>query len=387
MSAARSNAVLILSRVHPDLLPSLYSVSEVLRDRGAEVHLITFSSPTAASQGLGDGIQIHDCGSFGDNLRTRIAARRRFRRFLRSWLGTHRPRAILAACPFAYLEGLRFRQASAPLVFLFYEMYDANLKILRRSPATAIRNWRALRSLGEATLVCTPSPERAGWLVGRAGLDRLPAVVLNSPARSLERTPADSRAVLKRLPAGIRGRPLVINTGGMSPSRAVKELVASVEYWQSDAALLLTNADDTPYGADVRRLAQSSRRRDDIVLLPLLPRGELLALQRMAAVGMNLQPSDDNLDIMFPAPNKISEYVHAGLVIVASESLFTNRLVERGLAVVAKSLDPREIAAAVDTALVKAQCADTKSRVLSAARDWYCMDVQLAPVLRAIGYA
>ena len=386
MTQPPSNSVLILSLVHPDLLPSLYSVSEVLRERGAEVHLLTFSSPTGSPMPLGEGIHLYDCGRYAGNFSRRRAARGRFRSQLRAWLRDHQPRAILAACPFGYLEGLRVRGDGVPLVFLYYEMYDATLRELRRSPATAIRNWRALRLLEKAEVVCTPSSERAGWLVGRAALSRLPAVVLNSPSRALGRSTVDSAALWRRLPAHFRDRPLVVNTGGMSPSRAVVQMVASVEHWRSDAALVVTNDDDSAYAAQVRRIAEASPRRDDIVMLPLLPRAEMLALQRAAAVGLNLQPLDHNLDIMFPAPNKIAEYVHAGLLVVATRSTFTERLADRGVAILTDTLEPSGIARAIDLAVEEARTGEKRARVLSAARDWYCMDVQLRPVLRAIGY-
>lgn len=37
--------VVVLTLVHPDLLPSVYSVAQVLRDRGAPAHIFSFSSP------------------------------------------------------------------------------------------------------------------------------------------------------------------------------------------------------------------------------------------------------------------------------------------------------------------------------------------------------
>jgi glycosyltransferase involved in cell wall biosynthesis len=266
-------------------------------------------------------------------------------------------------------------------------MYDATVADLRRSPATAIRNWRALRRLRKADLLVTPSAERAAWLVGRTGLNRLPTVVLNSPARALARAASSADAIERLLPPQMRDRRLVIHTGGLSPSRAVAEFTASVEYWQSDAVLVVTNVGESRYAKEVRQVAAKSQRRDDIVLLPQLSREDMLGLQRVAAIGLNLMPSDSNLDIMFPAPNKIGEYLHAGLLVVASRSGFTERLADRGIAILTHSLDPQEIARAVDEGVCRTRTGDTRAMALSIAHEWYCMDVQLAPVLRAIGYA
>jgi len=389
VTSPTSSPVLILSQVHPDLLPSLYSVADVLSGKGSEVHLITFSSPAGAPPAVRDAITLHDCGPMSGGLVARRRARTRFRRLVDEWMKAHRPRAIIVACPFGYMEALRVRPDDIPLVFMYYEMYDARLRDFHRSPATIFRNWLALRRLSRASLVCTPSAERAAWLVGRADLRELPATVLNSPSVRSE-APAASAAsaasIAHLLPPSVQHKPLVINTGGVTPSRCVKELVASVAEWNTDAALVVTNVGNSAYSDEVRGVAASSPRRDSIALLPLLPRAEMLALQRSASVGMSLLRGED-LDTMLPAPNKIAEYVHAGLLVVTSRSAFTERIADQGVAVLADSLESKALATAIDAAVARCLGGGTRESALRAAREWYSMDVQLSPVLRTLGYA
>jgi hypothetical protein len=187
------------------------------------------------------------------------------------------------------------------------------------------------------------------------------------------------------VPEHLRNQRLVINTGGVSKERGVGELVRSVDYWRDNTALVVTNVGDTSYAREVRRLAALSCRSNDILLLPLLPREQMLALQRAAVVGTSLLRGED-LDTMFAAPNKVGEYLHAGLLVVASRSSFTERLEDRGVAVLANTLEPTEIARAVNEGLDKAATTGQRSHTLAAAREWYCMEVQLRPVLRALGY-
>lgn len=385
MTSPDSSPVLVLSLVHPDLLPSLYSVSEVLAARGIPVHLITFSSPARSSPELAGAMTVHECGTMSGGLTARRRARAQFRRTLDSWMATHRPRALVAACPFGYLEALRVRRPQTPVIFLYYEMYDASLAELRTAPATTVRNWRAMRHLSTATLICTPSAERAAWLLGRAGLSRLPATVLNSPSAASGRRPVDMAIVSRLLPEASRGKPIVIHTGGVTPSRCVDELVASAAHWHNDATLVVTNVADSPYARMVRETARASRRSRAIVLLPLLSRGEMVALQRAAHVGISLLRGEE-LDTMLPAPNKIAEYVHAALLVVTTRSSFTERLADRGLAVLSESLEPCALAKDIDRALDQCRDRDTRAHALRAAQEWYCMDVQLSPVLQALGY-
>jgi hypothetical protein len=350
------------------------------------VHVMTFSSPAGGTPSVAENVVLHDCGPMAGSLLSRRRGRARFRRTLDGWIGTNRPRAILAACPFGYIEALRVRADDTPVIFMYYEMYDARLRDFSRSPATIFRNWLALSRLSRASLVCTPSAERAAWLLGRANLERLPQVVLNSPSvRSGERAPAPGDFT-PLLPPELRGRPIVVNTGGVTPSRCVRELVCSVEHWTSDAALVVTNMGHTPYADDVRQAAAASSSRNRIALLPLIPRAQMIALQRAASVGISLLRGED-LDTMLPAPNKLAEYVHAGLLAVTSPSSFTERMADRGVAVIADSLHPHELARSIDVAVARSSDAATREHVLRAAREWYCMDVQLSPVLNTLGYA
>jgi hypothetical protein len=376
-------SVLLLSLVHPDLLPSLYSVSEVLSARGLDVEVLTFSSPAGGAIPLPRGVTLHDVGKYQSGAISRRRARRRFRRAVRERFVARRPISILAACPFSYLEALDVAGRNTPVVFMFYEMYDASWAELPRSPATIVRNWRALRRLRDSALVCVPSQERAQWLQERATLPRSPTVVLNCPTRSTERRPRHEASVASLLPAYFRDRHLVINTGGVTNSRGVLELVASVSHWPTGTALVITNVGEGSYAERVRRAAAESERSDDILLLPLVTRSQMLGLQRLAVIGTSFFRGDD-LDTRYPAPNKIGEYLHAGLLVVASRSAATEQLASQGLAVVADNLTPAGVGEAIARAVAQVERVDTRCGALAAAQRWYCMEVQLEPVTRFI---
>lgn len=375
--------VVVLTLVHPDLLPSVYSVAQVLRDRGAPAHIFSFSSPAGGSVDLGRGVTLHDCGPMDGSFIARHRARRRFRATVRSWLREHgRPTALIAACPFSFLEALRVRPSGVPVIFFYYEIYDATPAGMLRSPATAWRTWRAMRRLREAALVCTPSDERAGWLMDRAGLGRRPTTVLNSPyATRLKGIDTPSRRRISEL---LPGRQVVVYTGGVTASRAVEELVRSVEHWPAGIGLVVTNVGDSDYARGVRDAAATSRRAEDIVLLPLLAREDMLALQARAVVGVSLLRGDCP-DTMMPAPNKVGEYLQAGLVVVTTQTTFTSRLADLGVGVIASSISPRDVATAVARAVTIGSDARMRDRITTISREHYSMNVQLRPVLELLG--
>jgi len=170
----------------------------------------------------------------------------------------------------------------------------------------------------------------------------------------------------------------------VSRTQTVAELVDSVVYWPSAACLLLTNVGDSPYASEIRRRVAASPRSSDIALLPLLPRGQMLELQRLASVGACFVRPGDNLESTMPAPNKVGEYLHAGLVIAGLDTPFMQMVAQRGAAVLAPSLGALSIGNAIAAALEQASTPSTRTRIVETARSWYSMEVQWQPVLQCL---
>lgn len=377
--------VLVLSLVHPDFLAPLYSISRVMRDEGYLVDIFSFSSNAGGTVSLPPEITLHDCGVHGGSAGQRLAARRRFRQAVDRYVAEHAPVIVISSCPFSLLEARRVARG-APVVYFAFELYDPSLGGVLRSPASRLRNLRALRTARTATIVCTPSDERSAWLERRAKLPRRPITVLNAPYCSQNESTEEARLAASALiPAEWNRRPLVIHTGNVSSTQAVAEVVDSVVHWPTTACLLLTNVGDSSYADEIRRRVTASPRASDIALLPLLPRGEMLELQRLATVGACFVRPGDNLESSMPAPNKVGEYLHAGLVIVGLDSPFMQMVAQHGAAVLAPSLDARSIGEAIGAALKQASERSTRNRILEVARSWYSMEVQWRRVLRLLG--
>jgi hypothetical protein len=379
----KSRRILFLSQVHPDFLAPIYSISRSLHERGYEIDIFSYASPAGEGEALEENIRLHVCGQNGGSMLERVRTRRQYRRQVGDWLRQHTPRAILAACPFSYLEALHFAKGRIPVVYVSFETYDSDLLHFWTSPASQVRNWRALRKLSQAALVCTPSLERSGWLAGRARLTKIPATVLNAPYGNTSHvTSPESLSTL--LPEHFRYSPVVLNTGRVSRTQAIHELIESIAEWPENARLVVTNVTGDAYSTAAQRLAEHSPRRADILLLPLLARPQLLSLQSAATIGMCLLREDGGLEVKMPAPNKVGEYLHAGLMVVGLRMRYLDQLERQGVAVLAESLRPTDIGVAVSQALTQVANSDTRQHVLSVAKSWYCMETQIRPLLEVI---
>ena len=377
--------VLYLSLMHPDFLAPIYSVAQVLTDEGYAVRVVSFDSPAPGRFPPGAGIQMTGCGAYGGSLRQRARARARFRQAVRSLVESQRPSVVITACPFSYLEALRLVPKRTPIIYHAFETYAASPKEFRHSPLTTLRNWRALRRLDRAALVCTPSPERSGWLMAYAGLRDLPATVLNVPSwRETSRDDQADNAEPVSLPAHVSAKYVAINTGSVNATQATLELVESVALWPADACLIITNVGDTPYARAIREARDRSPRREDIILLPLVSRAAMRWLQARAMIGICLMRTTSSLEAIMPAPNKVGEYLHSGLMIVGNRTSYLDRLAAHDIVEIAERLEPRSIAAAMTAAVSQVRRGDTKARVQALARASYCMEVQVRPILSIV---
>ena len=377
-------AVLMLSLVHPDLLPSVHALSLVLRDAGYAPTIASFSSPVPGRYVAGHGVQLIDCGSHAGSFRARSRQRGEFRAQARRAFDALRPIALIATCPFSYLEALHLSGGDVPVIYMVQEIYTFGAADMRRSPVSSVRNWRAERRLSEAALLVAPSPERAGFIAARAGLDRIPATVLNCPYLGETATEPDDAALDAVLPSRFADGVLVVSTGRVSDTQAIRELIESVRYWPSDARLAITSVDDSAYGRAVRDGREASPRRDDICLLPMLPRAAMVALQRRARVGICLLRDSHEPAAKMPAPNKVGEYLQWGAMIVASRLPFLDTLPAHGVAELADRLEPAEIGRAVSAAVDRARQPGTRATVLRISQEWYNMRVQAAPILEVL---
>lgn len=325
-----------------------------------------------------------DCGPHAGSGRARRRARKRFRETAERIYAELQPRAIVATCPFSYLEALRLARGRTPVIYFVEEIYEVNARAFFRSPLTGIRNWRAERRLGEASLVAAPSDERAAFIGASARLPRVPHTVLNCPYIGLDAGEIDEQAIEALLPRHFQDGVLVVNTGRVSETQGIIELVESVADWPREARLVITSVGDSAYAKLVREQVDRSPRRNDICLLPMLPRAAMLALQKRADVGICLLRRTSDPTTHMPAPNKVGEYLQWGMVIVASRLPFLSELEKRDVGELTNEIDPGQIAHAVRRAVERARRRETRAHVRSVALGWLNMEVQAAPILALV---
>jgi glycosyltransferase involved in cell wall biosynthesis len=208
--------------------------------------------------------------------------------------------------------------------------------------------------------VITVSDGIADRLQSRYRLKSRPAVVRNVPD-----LPAPTQAPDLRERMAIGSSALILHQGAVADGRGGGNLVRALA--RMDSAHLLFLGADAAFAERLSRLADELGVGERTHFHPPVPLAELLSYTTQADVGVSLlQDSCENHRLALP--NKLFEYLAAGLPVVVSDLPEMSRLVsERGVGWVTDPGDPADIARALDEATEATEDEGLENRVRVAA--------------------
>jgi glycosyltransferase involved in cell wall biosynthesis len=204
---------------------------------------------------------------------------------------------------------------------------------------------RAIRAMDHRFTV---SPLIATWLEERYGLAEAPTVVLNTPAQDSLSVEFD-RTVRRDL--GLAGDvDLIVYTGGVSELRGVHTVVEALAAGPGWHFAVVTN-NAGPYIARLHRIVAEGGYGDRLHFLPYVQPHEVAGYVRDASIGIMPFRRYGNTDASLP--NKLYDYLHAGLPMAASNCTLIQQFLETWqVGEVFKEEDARD-------------CAETIARVLA----------------------
>jgi glycosyltransferase involved in cell wall biosynthesis len=194
----------------------------------------------------------------------------------------------------------------------------------------------------KADAVITVNPSIAIELHRRYGVD--PVVLMNCPPLAPERERGKLRDHLD-----LGKRPLILYHGAISPDRGVEQLVDAIPLLPADTAVVLLG-----YGNLVDHytsLAGEADYRGRLYVVPAVPIADLPNWVCDADVGIiAFQPVDRNN--VLGTPNKLFEYMEAGVPMIVSDFPEMRRIVtETGAGIARDTSSPASLAAAIEELL------------------------------------
>ena len=176
------------------------------------------------------------------------------------------------------------------------------------------RPWRLLwptyadrlqqKYIGGAAWVSTVSDGLADWLADRYDLHERPTVVRSVPVRDV--APQDH---------ALSDVWTVLFHGSLRPDRNVHGVIESVPHWQPHLRLVVRGDADRDYLDELRALIDSLGVQDRVRLEPAVPVDQVVANASVADIGV-IPWALDLPQKRFALPNKLFEYLAAGLAVV-----------------------------------------------------------------------
>jgi glycogen(starch) synthase len=228
--------------------------------------------------------------------------------------------------------------ARAPGTAVVYDAHEHVLgKDLKPERRPAIRAYLR-RHAPRADAVVTVGAAIADLLVRELELPARPIVVHNAPSLVNRPAPYDLREAI----AVEATTPLLVYTGGVSHRRRLSTVMQAMSELP-DVHFAVVLLKENP---EVAAMAASLGVGERVHFVPPVPHDALLALIRDAHAGVHPLDRYGNGDVALP--NKMFEYLHAGLPMVVSDSPEMAAFVrEHHLGEVAKVDDPAAWAAAI----------------------------------------
>jgi glycosyltransferase involved in cell wall biosynthesis len=256
---------------------------------------------------------------------------------------------------------------AARVVYDAHELYPDLTGLAPRERA----RWRRVeeRLVRRVDAVLAPSPARAEVLERRYGVR--PLVVMNCPPRGSAPDPAASPLAALRRP----GERLLVYAGGYTPNRGLENLLRAMVGLEGCRLAMLGWG---PLEGTLRAEARAAGVADRVSFLPPVEGDRVVATLAGADVG--LAPYlPIGLNNRLAAPNKLFEYLHAGLAVAGSDLPDIRRVVlEHRVGALFDAADPGSIARAVAGLVASPEELRAMRRRALEAAPRYCWEEQEA---------
>ena len=216
--------------------------------------------------------------------------------------------------------------------------------------------------LREVDRVVTISPGIAELIAQTYPLTRVPVVVTNVP---------DYRTVLAH-PLGQRLE--LLHHGLMTAGRGIETLILAVAQTHRPARLVLRGDGMQHYIDSLRQLAARYSTPERVTFEPAVPFDEVIEAAARADIGLYTPPLITP-QTRFMLPNKLFEYLMAGLMVIVSDADNMAQVVRHyDCGIVLSDASPSSLAAAID-ALGPDEIRQYKNRARESARS-LCWDIE-----------
>ena len=145
---------------------------------------------------------------------------------------------------------------------------------------------------------------------------------------------------------------LILQGSGINIQRGAEELVESMQYLEDCFLMIIGGGDVLPV---LKQMVVDMHIEDRVRFLPRMPYADMMAYTQLAELGFVLD-KDTNLNYRFCLPNKLFDFIQAGVPIVASNLVEVGKIIKKyDIGLFIPDHDPRSIAATIRKGLEDAE--------------------------------
>lgn len=141
---------------------------------------------------------------------------------------------------------------------------------------------------------------------------------------------------------------LLVQGAGINIDRGIEEMVTAMNYIKNAVLVIIGGGDVLD---QLKNQVRTENLDTKVFFIPKVPLQTLKAYSKKADIGLSLD-KDTNLNYRFSLPNKLFDYLHAGLAVVCTNLPEVSKVVKQNsVGIIIKDNSPESIATAVNELL------------------------------------
>ena len=164
---------------------------------------------------------------------------------------------------------------------------------------------------------------------------------------------------------------LVLQGSGINIQRGAEELVEAMRYLDDCFLMVIGGGDVLPV---LKQMVDDWHLKERVRFLPRMSYGKMMAYTQLAELGFVLD-KDTNLNYRYCLPNKLFDFIQAGVPIVASHLVEIEKIIKKyDIGLFIPDHDPQSIAATIREGLSDAESRERWSKGLAVAAEELCWE-------------
>lgn len=141
---------------------------------------------------------------------------------------------------------------------------------------------------------------------------------------------------------------LVLQGSGINVQRGAEELVQAMQFLPNCFLMIIGGGDVLPI---LKQMVKKLGLADSVQFLPRMPYSQMMAYTQLAEIGFTLD-KDTNLNYRYSLPNKLFDFIQAGVPIVASHLVEIEKIIRKyNIGTFIENHTPENIATTIQNAL------------------------------------